>query len=144
MRNGWWSCELLFCHDEMGYKYSDMICSSFCSSITLLQFLDIFKQTAEWMELKFGGLPHDGTPQGWLTFGLTLLNPNHFLAFDWPRGFRAFADRIVLVFDGKTHYGTPQAWLHFGHTPLNFCYFQASDWLGDFHPLADKPLIRLS
>ena len=48
------------------------------------QFLSICRQTADRIELKFGGSTHYRPPLAWLSFGCAPLKFCPFLASDWP------------------------------------------------------------
>ena len=113
------------------------------------QFLCIFRQTVDQIELRFGGPINYGLPQAWLTFGQTPLN--FYLPFPGlclVENFHAFADKPLIRFGsyivGLAHYGPSSVWLNIVHALLNSCHFLASDWSSSFHTFTDKALIGLT
>ena len=88
------------------------------------QFPCIYRQTADQIELKFGGPIH----YIWASPSLihfwswsTEFPPCHglWLVEQFLHIFRQTADEIELKFGGLTHYGPPQVWLTFDHSLLN-------------------------
>ena len=71
------------------------VCPSVCLSAILLRFPYICRQTAHWIEHKFGkgSWTHYGTLQAWLTVGHALLISSLFQASDWSSSFRACTDK---------------------------------------------------
>ena len=60
------------------------------------QFVGIFRQTADWMELRFSVWTHFLNLHAWLTFAQALLNSRHSLAFELLISFCPFADKPLI------------------------------------------------
>ena len=83
------------------------------SSITLLCFMHISRQTAQGIDHKLNRCMHYGTPQGWWSFDHDPLISYHFLASDllqFAHICTQTPERIELKFNEPTYYGPP-AWL---------------------------------
>ena len=57
----------------------------------VIQFSHIWKQTADWIELKLSRCIHFVTPQAWLTFGLVL-----FQVSDWLSSFCKVINKLLI------------------------------------------------
>ena len=111
----------------------------------LEQFLCISRQTADWIELKFGGWILYGTPQAWLTFGHVLLNFHSFLVCDLLMNCCSFTHKILIELSSnlveEKHFGIPRPGvINFPSCSFQFLLFHGLWLQSSFYAFGDTLL----
>ena len=105
-------------------RFKRRSCSLLLPTPTVLVLL-ICIETADQIELKFGGWHYYGTPRPWLAFSYAALNSRLILAPGFSSNTCAFADQLLILLSlnlvSKLIFGTPQALLTLCYILLNSC-----------------------
>ena len=89
--------------EDIGMDLSVTLLLFLCLSVTLLDFLRIYRQITEWIELKFGGWTHCGTFSALLLFTSQSISDVSLLLLGWSVSTQLHKNRLLDWAQNQKH-----------------------------------------